>query len=73
MACLGDCGAKGVEDAGIDALTGEALETRVHFFRVLLGELRDGADAELVEVAEHRGSDGNKVAESALGGHGRSL
>lgn len=59
VASLGDRGAESVADAGIDTLAGEATETPVHSFRVLLGELRDGTDAELIEVAEHWGTDGD--------------
>lgn len=72
IAGLGDSGAEGVENARIDTLAGEALEAGAHFPGVLLGELRDGADAELIEIAEHGWADGDEVGEVALGGHGWS-
>ena len=70
VARLGDGGVEGVQDAGVLVLAGDAFEAGVHFFGVLFGEMGDGADAETIEIAEHCGTDGNKVAELALGSHG---
>jgi uncharacterized glyoxalase superfamily protein PhnB len=69
VARLGDGGVERVQDAGVLVLAGEALEARVHFLGVLLRKLGDGMDAQAIEIAEHRGADGDEVAELALGSH----
>jgi hypothetical protein len=62
---LSDSGLEGVQDTRVLALAGKPFESRVHFPRVLLGKLCDGTDAKAVEIAEHGGTNGNKVAELA--------
>src|SRR5215469_15286688 len=58
---LGHGSAKRIEHARINVLAGQPLEPCVHFPGILLGELRDGANTELLEIPKHGGSDGNKV------------
>jgi hypothetical protein len=69
VARLGDGGVECVQDAGILVLAGEALEACVHFLGVLFGELGNGMDAQAIEIAEHRWTDGDEIAELALGSH----
>src|SRR5215469_13225799 len=55
--------AKSIQHAGILALARLAVQLLVQFPRLLLCELRDAADAEHLEVAQHCRSDGDQVAE----------
>ena len=70
VARLGDGGVEGVQDAGVLVLAGDAFEAGVHFPRVAFRELGDRTNAETVEIAEHCGTDGDEIAELALGSHG---
>jgi len=70
---LRDRGVEGVENARVLTLARETFETRVHFLGILLRELGDGMDAEEIEIAQHGGSDGNEIFETAFGAHGQVL
>ncbi len=54
-----------VENTGILVRAGKLCETHVHFVGRLFGELRNGPDAKEFEVADHRGADGDEIAQAA--------
>ena len=61
----GDGGHEGVEDAGVLAAAGEGLEAAVEVEGVVVGQLLRRGDAELQEVARHRGADVGQVLVAA--------
>jgi hypothetical protein len=61
MACLGDRGAEGVENARILVLAGEALEAVIELQGITFCELGDRADTEKMEIAFDRRAHGNEV------------
>lgn len=71
VARLCDSSMECVQDTRVLVLAGNSFKSRIHFLGIPLGQLGYGADAETVEVAEHRWSDGNEVAELTVGSHER--
>jgi hypothetical protein len=52
-----------VQHAGILPLAGDAIQPRTHPLRVLLCQLRHAADAQHLEIAQHRRSNRNQILE----------
>lgn len=62
-----------VEDAGVLVPAGEALEAGIEFVGIVLGELRDSADTEQVEIVLDGRADGDEVLEAAWLIHGSTF
>ena len=54
-------------------LAGQARQARIEFVWIVLGELRDCADAEEVEIAFDSRADGDEVLEAAWLWHGSTF
>jgi uncharacterized glyoxalase superfamily protein PhnB len=63
---LCDRGFEGVQYADIHGLACQALQACVQFLWFLLGKLIHGADAKLLEIAEHRGPDRDEILQAAF-------
>src|SRR5208283_6234972 len=73
IAGLGHGGGERIQDAEVLRLSGDAAQPFIEPAGTAAGELGDGADAELLEIAKHGRSDGDEIAELPLCRHRKNL
>lgn len=69
IARLRDGSVECVENTGILARTGEALQSVVHFLSILFCELSDRAHFQKLKIPEHSGTYGDEIFQGAGIGH----
>ena len=60
---------EGVKHAGILVCATKALEARIEFSWIMLGQLRDGTNAESTKISLNSRADGNEVTKLTSSGY----